>query len=233
LFYPQILNEDETLAQAINGRNLSRYGDGELRLMLGGSAASQKPDSRLAKELAQVLSDPDPRVLPCIPRAWCGSPKDGNWEKYAIPKVTNHYKLPVYGSAFITRPDSAPWIDRKDYWARVRSLWAGRDVTLVIGSQRSLTVEAMPESRSVRLLEGKYRDSYEIIDQLMEWIGRPSHTVLLCLGPSATVLAWRLAKINVHAVDIGHIGMMLRHACTGRWDVKKKEAGSLQPPILA
>jgi hypothetical protein len=34
--------------------------------------------------------------------------------------------------------------------------------------------------------------------------------VIICLGPTATVLAERLAKKGVHALDLGHIGMFMR-----------------------
>jgi len=34
--------------------------------------------------------------------------------------------------------------------------------------------------------------------------------ILLCLGPTATVLAWRLAKRGKWALDLGHIGMFMK-----------------------
>lgn len=222
LWYPKVLSEDETLDLAIKGRSLSRYGDGELRLMLGGTSASQKACPRLAGELLRILSNPDPRVLPCIPNARSATPKVSNWEKYTITKITKHYQLKEYGSAFVTRPDSAPWIDREDYWEKIRSLWNGKDVTLVIGSGRSLTSDNMANAGSIRLVWGQYRDSYQIIDQLMEQIGKPSGPILICLGAAATILAARLAKLDLHAIDLGHTGMMMKHACTGRWDARDK-----------
>lgn len=224
LFYPRVLSEDETLDQALRGRNLSRYGDGELRLMLGGTAASQKADPGLAKELSRILADPDPRILACIPNAHSESPKAKNWSGYTISKFTDHYKLKTYGSSFITRPDSAPWIDRPDYWEKIKSIWSGKDVVLVIGSKRSLTPDNMLEAKSVQVIWGFYRDSYTMVDELMEWIGKPSKTVILCLGAAGTALAYRLAKLDVHALDMGHVGMMVKHAGTGRWEAKANES---------
>ena len=222
LYYPNVLSEDATLDEILKGRSVARYGDGEIRLMFGGTSASQKADKSLAVELRMILMDSDPRVLPCIPNARSKTPKAKNWEKYTIPKITTKYTLPVYGSSFITRPDSAPWIDRPDYWDRMTSIWAGKDVTLVIGSQRSLTPARMSVAKSIRVVEGTYRDSYQIINELMEKIGRPAGPVILCLGATATVMASRLAKIDVHAVDLGHYGMMAKHKCTGRWSSKKE-----------
>ncbi len=50
------------------------------------------------------------------------------------------------------------------------------------------------------------------IAELMEAIGKPSGPVLMCLGPTATVMAARFAKIGIHATDLGHLGLFMRHA---------------------
>jgi hypothetical protein len=41
--------------------------------------------------------------------------------------------------------------------------------------------------------------------------------VLICLGTAATALAYRLAKKGIHALDLGHIGMFLKHAGAYRY----------------
>jgi hypothetical protein len=41
----------------------------------------------------------------------------------------------------------------------------------------------------VRIVEGPRRDAYAVLDEIEEQIGLFSGPVLLCLGPSATVLA--------------------------------------------
>jgi len=217
MHYPKVLSEDETLDLAISGRSIARLGDGELRIMCGGTSPSQAADKNLARELQSIVSLKR-EVLPCIPNLTKKSPKYQNWMKYTENKFMKFYIRPIYGSAFISRPDSAPWIDRTDYWEKMRSLWKDKDVVLVAGSDRSLTPEKMPEAKSIRVVKGTYRDSYAIIDRLMEEIGRPSDAVLICLGAAGTVLAARLADLGVHAIDLGHAGQMLKNACTGRWN---------------
>lgn len=159
-----------------------------------------------------------------MPNPYGGTPRKENWRSYE--RLAINIGPQEYGSAFITRPDSAPWIDSASYWDRIRDLWRGKDVTLVKGSERSLRLGMMHDAASVREVWGCYANAYnsrtphkndrpdaiKTIDGLMDAVGKPSGTVLLCLGPTATVMAARFAKIGVHAVDVGHLGMFMRHA---------------------
>ena len=227
--FPPCLSEAETIERAISGANLARYGDGEFSLARGGNCVSQRGNPKLAAELRAILTKAPKGCLPCLPDPNCGngkSPKRANWLKVAKHNLV--YGQQEYGSAFITRPDTAPWIDTPAYWDRVRALWKGRDVTLVKGSERSLRLNMMADAKSIREVWGTYSDAYDArgrsqdsrdhdgacqtIDELVEAVGKPGHTVLMCLGPTATVMAARLATKGVHAVDLGHVGMFMRSA---------------------
>lgn len=208
--YPKTLSEDETLDAAICGVSLSRFGDGELKLALGKNCVSQIADKSLAIELKEILARGTIGCLVCIPNLL--APTKKAWSGYTDPKFTSMYGKQVFGSAFITRPDSAPWIDRPDYWAKLQKLWTAQDVTLVKGSERSLREETLATAATINVVEGPRRDAYAVIDELEEKIGRPHGPIIMCLGPAATVLAWRLAKKGLHAIDLGHVGMFMRHA---------------------
>ena len=209
--YPTVLSEDETLDRALGGESVARFGDGELRLCIGGFARSQEATNNLRKELRRLLKEPS-ATLVCIPNIE-PTPRQRSWKPYREPRYVELYKLPVYGSAFISRPDSAPWIDRYDYWEKVRALWRGRDITLVWedspSRDLSLTPDMLREAKSLRQVRGPAVDAYRRIDEIEQDIGRPPGTVLLCLGATATVLAARLASKGVHAVDVGHVGTFM------------------------
>lgn len=210
--YPKVMSEFETLRRAA-ASSIARFGDGELRLALGGDCVSQRERSpHLAAELRDMLHAARSGCLVCIPNAAVG-PKQGQWASYTAPRFTSLYGRQEYGSAFITRPDSAPWIDTPEYWSSVRDLWRDADVVLVVGDKKSLSVEMMAgEARSVREVIGPRQNAYAEIDRIEEEIGNPAGVVILCLGATATVLAWRLAAKGVHALDLGHIGMFMKHA---------------------
>ena len=233
--YPVVMSEDDTLDDALAGGNLARYGDGELSLALGRDCVSQAADKTLAAELRRILVAPSsPTVLPCIPNVFAKGTKPA-WAKYAAEKYVALYaKGQHYGSAFITRPDSAPWIDRPDYWAKVEALWKGRRVVLVKGTERSLRLDMMQSAAQVVELDAPSRDAWAVAADLQRQI-EVAHAeqvalhfeasldnrlpveaerpiVLLCVGATSTVLADRLAALNIHAVDAGHVGMFARHA---------------------
>lgn len=207
--YPRVLSEHETLAR-LPAESISRFGDGELRCAVDSGCTSQRADPALARELRAILAVPK-NCLIGIPNAMVG-PKVANWSRYAEDRYTRLYRAPEYVSAFITRPDSAPSIDTPHYWAAVEALWLGKDITLVVGDKKSITGEMLSGAASVREVWGPRQHAYAEIDRLEEEIGKPSGTVILCLGATATALAYRLAQKGVHALDLGHLGMFKRHA---------------------
>ncbi len=134
--YPKVMSEDQTIDAALAGASLSRFGDGELRLALNKSCASQIPVQGLAEELQTILAGKT-KSLPCIPNI-ADSPRAQWWEDYANPKYRNLMRLEKYGSSFVTRPDNIPSIDRPDYWDKIKKFWVDRDVILVSGDEKRL-----------------------------------------------------------------------------------------------
>jgi hypothetical protein len=206
----KILSEADTIA-ACRNHSIARFGDGELRLAGGGSCSSQRADPRLAEELKRLLKKSGDTLV-AIPN-FPATPRRDVWDKYSARPYSAMYRQPLYGSAFITRPDSAPWIDTPEYWASVRALWADKVVTLVAGDEKSLTPVLLSHAKGVRVVAGPRQHAYTEIDKIeAQILDDPGELVLLCLGATATVLAARLDARRIHALDLGHIGMFMRHA---------------------
>lgn len=222
--YPAVLSEDATLDLLLAGRSIARYGDGEFRLMIGGERPGQPYDATLARRLREVLQDSGECLvgIPNLVGPKLPPTKADFWRKYTELWLTKHFAKRQYVSSFITRPDSAPWINRLDYWTKVRQLWAGMDVTLVRGTgAKSLLAERMPEARSVREVVGPRIGAWSERQRLMDQVGTPDHPVILCLGLSATVMAADLCAKGVQALDLGHIGMFLKAVREdGKWHPK-------------
>jgi glycosyltransferase GT-like protein/methyltransferase family protein len=218
--YPQIMSEESTLANC-QLKSIARFGDGEWRCAVGGGCTSQRPEPKLARELQTILRAEAEGCMIGLPNPFHpDAPRRESWIKYTEAKFTSLLAQDrrVYWSSFITRPDNAPWIDNAIYWDNVRSLWRGEDIVLVVGDKKSITTEMIgSEALSVREVIGPRQHAYERIDQIEEEIGKPSGRVLLCLGTTATVLAYRLSKKGIHALDLGHIGMFMRHAGAYRY----------------
>lgn len=205
----KVMSEPDTLA-ACHTKGIARFGDGELRLAAGGACSSQQAHPKLAAELRDILAN-EQRCLVGIPN-FAATPNRRTWDKYAAAPFAAMYRLKVYASAFITRPDNAPWIDTPAYWDAVRALWQGKDVALVAGEEKSLNAAMLTGARSVKVFTPPRQHAYAQVDAIEESLGVWPGLVLLCLGATATVLAVRLANKGVHALDLGHIGMFMRHA---------------------
>lgn len=211
--YPSVLTEAETLRQVLAGASLARYGDGEFNLCEGKNIPCQQHSPELERRLRGILSDSG-GCLVGIPNLDSATPKAHFWHKYQ--RITPLLGEQTYGSAFISRPDSAPWIDVPEYWAAVEALWAGLDVTVVRGnlSPKGLRRSDMASAKSVREILCPRKDAFAEYADILEAIGTADH-VLLCLGPTATVLAVDLCQHGMHAVDCGHIALFWRKHLRG------------------
>lgn len=243
--YPHVLGEFETLQLVVSGRSIARYGDGEIRMadhICG--IKSQMADPALSKRLAEILKDAGPCLvgIPNIHQVLRETPdsqKAEFWIKYRRSVNLLNPKM-SYVSSFITRPDSAPWIDTPEYWALLETLWVGQDITLVRGSGKSFTAERLMEwgARSVTEIiqrpaeNGRPQHAWEQYDELMARIGRPTRA-LLCLGPTATVMAVDLCAKGVHAIDAGHLGMFVKKHKLGEpmWVNPDEKAVDAREPV--
>lgn len=207
--YPNVVGEWETLLKVLDGKSIARYGDGEFNLVRGGNCVSQKKVPGIQTELQNILKSKDENLLVAIPRLDPRSPKNVNWVKCCSHYESYLSPTKEYFSAFITRPDSAPWIATDTYFDGIESLWAGKDITMVYGSQRSLSVDFPPmqSAKTITVVETDYAHTYPKIDAIERQIRHAGNKrVLLMCGPTATCLAARLAG-DFHAIDLGHIGM--------------------------
>jgi hypothetical protein len=213
MHYPRVLGEEATLDLVLKGKSIARFGDGEMKIAKGGSCVSQVADKKLAEELSAILLANDKQCLVGIPTMDPEGPKYKNWARYKhiYPRQLSPKK--EYVSAFISRPDSAPWINTKEYFDRMQSLWEGRAIGLVGCGERSIKGQFLLDTGAqvVGFYQCARRDAYAQIDEIEEQVIKSKlDRVILCAGPTATCLAMRLSRKGVHAIDLGHIGMFWR-----------------------
>jgi hypothetical protein len=209
--YPAVLSEQATLDLLSAGRSIARYGDGEFKLCLGHPCISQAWHPALQNRLRSILRKSGV-CLVGIPNL--SIKKKPFWNEYRDRRYVDLLADRAYVSAFITRPDSAPAISTPPYWAQVESLWAGRRVTLVRGSDKSLRPENLTAAASVteiRCLRQHTWSTYS--DLLARTIESAPEVAILCCGPTATVLAVDICARGIQALDLGHIGMFMRRRC--------------------
>jgi hypothetical protein len=204
--YPEVLGEAATLDRVIAGASLARYGDGEFKMCRGAGIKSQEGNQELSKRLREILKNSG-KCLVGIPNIRSDTPKADFWGKFMV--YAQYLGDRQYVSSFVTRPDSAPWINTDAYWDKLESLWRGRAVTLVRGSSKSLTADDLIGAGEITEIVAPRQHAFAQYGDLLKRIGRPER-VLICLGPTATVMAVDLCAKGVHAIDLGHVGMFVR-----------------------
>lgn len=219
--YPEVMGERETLNRILNGeyRGFARFGDGDFGVMRGQRDVYQKADPALAYSLGEILAQPQKGVLNCLPRPV--SERDTafyyRWAAFweANAGIIGLLPVQLYGSSYVSRMDSAPECHTPAYWALAAQLWSDKSVTLVRGSDRSLTAERLFESPSppqtVLEVITPLRDSW---GYRMEALSRASaagnEVVLLCAGLCSRPLVHDLVAAGHCAYDLGHLGLYFR-----------------------
>lgn len=209
--YPSVIDELQTMLKVVKDRkNLARFGDGEIKMSEGEGYRRQQGSSRLAEDLGEVLRSPHRDCLVGIPTMDPTGPKFANWDRHRARILKNLSPKVTYYSAFVTRPDSAPWIETREYGELVTSIWYDRRAVVVCERKGSMFRAVRMAARSVIHVECPHSGAYDVIDELHDKVlGFKPDVVVLSVGPSATILANRFAKEGVWAVDLGSAGQML------------------------
>lgn len=218
---PRILSVDETLDLIINEHfSVSRNGDGELNIMLGRDIPFQTYDERLATIMREAHTAVLNRYLSCMPGYFVSydnfNPKACNYfdhflhnNRYAWTKLAT---APLYGNSFISRL-YMDYVDKSfssKQIDRLKQIWEGQDVVLVEGMESKLGVnnDLFDGVYSLRRILGPAENSFSVYDRLMDCVKNEASKdslILMALGPTATAMAYELAKDGYWAVDIGHI----------------------------
>ena len=173
----------------------------------------QKPEPKLALALARSLADPSPYVLNAIVPAPAVGPGNHRWILFWEANAGIIGMLPkrTYGSASLSRMDSCPQLHTAEYWLTVSRLWKDSDITLVHGSERSLTAEKLMESpnapKSIHTMRSAFKNSWSMYDELLKDIEKAGNEkVVLCTGLVTRPLVHALCETGHRAYDLGHLG---------------------------
>lgn len=223
--YPDVIGEFGTVDALLTGKSIARLGDGELKLTHGGEYAREPVNAKLGAELADVLQQPHKDCLVGVPTMDPNGPKYENWlrhkKRFSELIYSGGFQTRPYHSAFISRPDSAPWINTVEYAAQIARLWKDKHVAVLCEPTNSILKVVRVGAKHVSPVVCPHREAYAEIDRLeAEIIAATPEIALLSCGPTATCLANRLAARGIQAIDIGSAGGFLLKLLAGshpRW----------------
>ena len=190
-----------------NNCSLSRFGDGEMKLLTEDGVYFQKADKKLTYELRRICSEKH-NTLVCMPHC---AIEDGFWHKFWVKywfRCKFFIDQPVYGDSFVSRPEGFyqfgdelvnAWMD----------IWKDKNVCIVTGDKSQLDCEhfMLSNIKNKEIIHTKNTNSYDDIDLLTEQCleKKDINIFLIASGSVGTVLSARLADNNRMALDIGHL----------------------------
>lgn len=208
--WPKVLGEFETIERLLDGWSLQRHGDGELKVMHGAGYSREPLNLWLSLALRTAFRSPAQKCLVGIPTMDPSGPKYENWTRHQARFEQLLDEGREYGSAFVSRPDSAPWIACREYAQKVEGLWAGKRAVVVCEKGGSMIRTVTRRAARALHVSCPHREAFRVIDTIEENVlAADPRVVILCAGPTASILANRLAGQGVHAIDLGSSGQFL------------------------
>lgn len=220
--FPKVLSLDQTLDEVINNKkSICRFGDGEFNLLYENKKSKnifQKRDEKLKNRLFEIIRSNNKDILICIsPFKTKKNIINKELEK-VYPKFMERYWLnnwiflkkiilsnKVYGNALVSRVDVFHEINLE----KIKKVWENREIVFVYSSKGRFEKDErlFNNIQSFEEILIPPLDAFSEYDLILKKCLKKSKTklFLIAAGPTATVLAYDLAKEGYQALDIGHL----------------------------
>ncbi len=215
---------EETVNQIINeNASMCRFGDGEFSLICGKDLKFQPHDDALAKELKNILQlSPEQRsgIMVCIPDVFDSLDQyivraEKYWKSYLHRNRKKIYDLLRFDAKYFDAQVTRFYVDFADKSGMdkkvslLKKIWQDKCILIIEGEKSRLGMgnDLFSNTKSVRRIVCPSANAYSKINKIEQAVAEAYDfdMVLIALGPTATVLAYRLHQKGLHALDIGHI----------------------------
>lgn len=218
----KIESNDKTLDEIIyKNKSISRFGDGEYKIILGGHNGLQGANKNLSNKLLKVLNIKDKGFLVGInlpyqdktlqklrrysQKFWA---KFFRKYKFKIAKIIKNKK---YYSGTISRFYLA-YKDKTNipkYIKKLKKIWDQKDILIIEGEKSRLGIgnDLFNNTKSIKRIICPIKNAFRVYDKIINSILKfgEKRLLLLALGPTATVLAYDLYKLGYQSIDVGHV----------------------------
>ena len=220
---PKIIDAEITVNILKSERKcLARFGDNEFELMCGYKRVNyQDVDEKLAEQLKKALNSNETNLLVAIADNY------GSLERYtdeAARDIRTYLTKEVrkrhmelldlsrqYYNAYLSRPYMI-YRDKENAEKRfnqVKMIWDNEDILIVEGEYTRFGVgnDLLKNTKSIERIIVPSKNAFDKYDEIKRMVckyGRDK-LILSILGPTATVLAYDLAKENYWIIDIGQL----------------------------
>ena len=200
-------------------KSISRFGDGELDLIIGKNLKFQEHDEKLAKRLEEILTSKQDFCMIGIPDVINGfynltEESETFWIKNMERTRDTWLKYIDKNREYCTANLTRLYIRYKDksnagiYFSIMKEIWKDRDVLICEGEQTRVGIgnDLLDGCKSIRRVICPAEDAFKKYDEILNTLKQESKDtlIIIALGPTATVLAYDLAKEGYQALDMGH-----------------------------
>ena len=228
---PDVKSIQETLTHILTSRcSVSRFGDGEMKLIQGISTSFQDADMALSRKLKDVLHGKYENLIICVPPIFKDMellrPEERSyWAFHILRNRKSWYRYmdlsATYFNAFISRC-YMPYLDKSQavsFFRLWKEVWRGRDVILVEGEKTRFGAcnDLLSSARSVKRILCPNTQAFRLYSSFLKEVLKldKDHLVLLALGPVATIMAAELSTMGYQAIDVGHLDIEYEWFLTG------------------
>lgn len=219
--YPKVKDSNATLQKLIETNcSIARYGDGEFNVIFNENTSFQSSSKQLAKRLKEILISSEPNILIAIPNIFASLEQfvDSGatfWRKYVVYNRKTIYELLNFEHQYFDSIVSRPYLEIKDkskceqYFNNFKKVWDNKDVIFVEGEASRLGYKnnLFDNAKSIKRIICPAKNAFDKYSEIFDFcITQPKDSLfILALGPTATVLAYDLAKEGFRALDLGHL----------------------------
>ena len=219
----KVMTVDETIDDIISHKkSIARFGDGEFRLLIGErDIFFQNLSAKLSARLFEVVNADLPNLLIGLPYPFISRKNLKREAKIHWLNLINQQGNDIarqinnsdqkYGDAFISRfyMDFIGKKKVKNTVEKLKEIWVNQNVLFIEGEYSRLGIgnDFFSNAKSVQRIICPSKNAFEKYDEIFSAAKKYGQEKLciLALGPTATVLAYDLAKENIWALDLGHI----------------------------
>lgn len=219
--YPKIKDRNTSLQKLINSEcSIARFGDGEFYLILNQNILFQKSSETLSQRLKEILASTDNNIMIAIPNVFASLDEytDSSakfWRKFMAYKRETIYSLLDFNNQYYDSLLSRAYLDLndkskcKEYFENFKKIWDNKNIIFVEGEASRLGYknDLFNNAKSIKRIICPVKNAFDKYSEIFEFCKtQPKNSLfILALGPTATVLAYDLAKEGFRALDLGHL----------------------------
>lgn len=211
---PDIMTVEETIDEIVNHqKSICRFGDGEIGIIYNVQRWKfQGCNLELSERLREVILSNDENIMIGI-NDFYGDLSHRREEDrdpirgYIVPEVRRqHYAVLQKNRKYANARMSRNWT--MEMALNQKRIWEGRDCVFIEGDKTRMGVgnDLFDNAASIQRILCPSENAYDRYQDILgETLKLPKDKLLLiALGPTASVLAYDLAKTGYQAIDLGH-----------------------------